>query len=256
MRLPGQDEGVPLPQRGHIFAGDDAGVYLMATSKATELFAGPGIVSSPSTASSPESLRLICRPRSATVKGGFETVYVSSRWHQPGWYGKHGFRQQSEWYVPHDSRYVEVVSVEPTPDSTKPHTVYSFKCDPHPTFLVGGLLTHNCEHHLIPFVGKAHVGYLPQGRVAGLSKLARVVEGYARRPQLQERLTGQISDALYGGLGSAGSIVVIEAEHLCMTARGVQKPGSVTVTSAVRGIFEEDRDRRAEAMALISRGGS
>ena len=187
-------------------------------------------------------------------KGGFESIYVSSRWHQPGWYGKHGFRQQSEWYVPHDSRYVEVVSVEPTPDSTKPHTVYSFKCDPHPSFLVGGLLTHNCEHHLIPFVGKAHVGYVPNGRVAGLSKLARVVEGYARRPQLQERLTGQISDALYGGLGSAGSIVVIEAEHLCMTARGVQKPGSVTVTSAVRGIFEEDRDRRAEAMSLIARG--
>ena len=113
-----------------------------------------------------------------------------------------------------------------------------------------------CEHHLIPFVGKAHVGYVPNGRVAGLSKLARVVDGYARRPQLQERLTGQISDALYGGLNSAGSIVVIEAEHLCMTARGVQKPGSITVTSAVRGVFEEDRDRRAEAMALISRGGS
>lgn len=113
-----------------------------------------------------------------------------------------------------------------------------------------------CEHHLIPFVGKAHVGYMPSGRVAGLSKLARVVEGYARRPQLQERLTGQIADALHGGLGSAGSIVVIEAEHLCMTARGVQKPGSVTVTSAVRGVFEKDRDRRAEAMALISRGGS
>lgn len=113
-----------------------------------------------------------------------------------------------------------------------------------------------CEHHLIPFIGKAHVGYVPEGRVAGLSKLARVVEGYARRPQLQERLTGQISDALYGGLGSAGSIVVIEAEHLCMTARGVQKPGSVTVTSAVRGVFEEDRNRRAEAMALISRGAS
>ena len=117
-------------------------------------------------------------------------------------------------------------------------------------------LYSQCEHHLIPFVGKAHVGYLPNGRVAGLSKLARVVEGYARRPQLQERLTGQIADALHGGLGSAGSIVVIEAEHLCMTARGVQKPGSVTVTSAVRGVFEKDRDRRAEAMALIYRGGS
>lgn len=111
-----------------------------------------------------------------------------------------------------------------------------------------------CEHHLIPFAGKAHVGYAPNGRVVGLSKLARVVEGYARRPQLQERLTGQIADALYENLDSRGSIVVIEAEHLCMTARGVQKPGSITVTSAVRGIYEEDGALRSEAMALISHG--
>jgi GTP cyclohydrolase IA len=111
-----------------------------------------------------------------------------------------------------------------------------------------------CEHHLIPFVGKAHVGYAPSGRVVGLSKLARLVEDYARRPQLQEQLTVQIADALYENLGSRGSIVIIEAEHLCMTARGVQKPGSITVTSAVRGIYEEDEALRSEAMALISRG--
>jgi GTP cyclohydrolase I len=111
-----------------------------------------------------------------------------------------------------------------------------------------------CEHHLIPFAGKAHVGYAPEGRVVGLSKLARLVEGYARRPQLQEQLTAQVADALYENLGSRGSIVVIEAEHLCMTARGVQKPGSITVTSAVRGIYEEDEALRAETMALISRG--
>ncbi len=117
-------------------------------------------------------------------------------------------------------------------------------------------LYSNCEHHLVPFAGKAHVGYAPNGRVVGLSKLARLVEGYARRPQLQEQLTAQIADALYETLASRGSIVVIEAEHLCMTARGVQKPGSITVTSAVRGIYEEDEALRSEAMALISRGSS
>jgi GTP cyclohydrolase I len=111
-----------------------------------------------------------------------------------------------------------------------------------------------CEHHLLPFTGKVHLGYAPNGRVVGLSKLARLVEGYARRPQLQERLTAQIADALYESLGSRGSIVVIEADHLCMTMRGVQKPGSITVTSAVRGIYEEDEAQRAETMALILRG--
>ncbi len=111
-----------------------------------------------------------------------------------------------------------------------------------------------CEHHLLPFIGKAHLGYAPNGRVVGLSKLARLVEGYARRPQLQERLTAQIADALHQNLGSRGSIVVIEADHSCMTMRGVQKPGSITVTSAVRGIYEDDEALRAETMALISRG--
>ena len=113
-----------------------------------------------------------------------------------------------------------------------------------------------CEHHLLPFTGRAHLGYAPNGRVVGLSKLARLVEGYARRPQLQERLTAQIADALYDSLGSRGSIVVVEADHTCMTARGVQKPGSITVTAAVRGIYEEDEALRAETMALISRGSA
>ena len=110
-----------------------------------------------------------------------------------------------------------------------------------------------CEHHLLPFIGRTHLGYAPNGRVVGLSKLARLVEGYARRPQLQERLTAQIADALYEKLGSRGSIVVTEADHSCMTMRGVQKPGSITVTSAVRGVYEEDEALRSEAMALISR---
>ncbi len=111
-----------------------------------------------------------------------------------------------------------------------------------------------CEHHLLPFIGKAHVAYAPSGRVVGLSKLARLMEGYARRPQLQERLTAQIADALYEDLGSRGSIVVIEADHSCMTMRGVQKPGSITVTSAARGVYEQQEALRAEVMALISQG--
>jgi GTP cyclohydrolase I len=135
------------------------------------------------------------------------------------------------------------------------HLQVGFAEDYRDTVLVRDIPLYSvCEHHLIPFAGKAHVGYAPEGRVVGLSKLARLVEGYARRPQLQEQLTAQIADALYDNLGSRGSIVVIEAEHLCMTARGVQKPGSITVTSAVRGIYEEDEALRAETMALISRG--
>lgn len=113
-----------------------------------------------------------------------------------------------------------------------------------------------CEHHLLPFAGKAHVGYVPNGRVAGFSELARVVEGYAKRPQLQERLTAQIADTLHGKLGSLGAIVVVEASHSCMTMRRAETTGSVAVTSAARGIFEEDARRRAEAIALISGGGS
>lgn len=111
-----------------------------------------------------------------------------------------------------------------------------------------------CEHHLVPFFGKAHVGYIPgrDGRVTGLSKLARLVDGYAKRPQVQERLTTQIADALVRRLEPAGVIVVIEAEHLCMAMRGVRKPGATTTTSAVRGIFQAQASTRAEAMSLIT----
>lgn len=111
-----------------------------------------------------------------------------------------------------------------------------------------------CEHHLVPFLGRAHVAYVPgkHGRICGLSKLARVVEVYARRPQVQERLTSQIADTMVEQLDPAGVIVVIEAEHLCMSMRGVRKPGAETVTSAVRGIFERNAATRAEAMSLIT----
>jgi GTP cyclohydrolase IA len=110
-----------------------------------------------------------------------------------------------------------------------------------------------CEHHLVPFHGVAHVGYIPgyDGRVTGLSKLARLVEVYARRPQVQERMTRQIADSLYDVLTPRGVIVVIEAEHLCMAMRGIRKPGATTMTSAVRGIFRENAATRSEAMGLI-----
>ncbi len=110
-----------------------------------------------------------------------------------------------------------------------------------------------CEHHMLPFIGRAHVAYLPGpgGKVCGLSKLARVVDGYARRLQVQERLTGQIADAIVDRLNAAGVLVVIEAEHLCMSMRGVKKPGSMTTTSAVRGLFKENAVTRAEALGLI-----
>ncbi|MBS3956517.1 MAG: GTP cyclohydrolase I FolE [Clostridiales bacterium] len=110
-----------------------------------------------------------------------------------------------------------------------------------------------CEHHLIPFIGRAHVAYIPgkHGRICGLSKLARVVDVYARRPQVQERMTSQIADTIVEHLDPSGVMVVIEAEHLCMSMRGVKKPGAITTTSAVRGIFERNIATRSEAMSLI-----
>ena len=110
-----------------------------------------------------------------------------------------------------------------------------------------------CEHHLLPFIGRAHVAYIPgvDGRICGLSKLARVVDVFAKRPQVQERLTSQVADTIVQHLNPQGVIVVIEAEHLCMSMRGVQKPGAITTTSAVRGIFRTKAATRAEAMSLI-----
>ncbi len=114
-------------------------------------------------------------------------------------------------------------------------------------------LYSTCEHHLVPWHGTAAVGYIPgpEGRITGLSKLARVVDLYARRPQVQERLTSQVADAVMRRLRPRGVVVVVQAEHLCMAMRGVRKPGTTTVTSAVRGIMQTDSRTRAEALSLI-----
>ncbi len=110
-----------------------------------------------------------------------------------------------------------------------------------------------CEHHLLPFMGTAHIGYLPRGKVVGLSKLARVVEEVSKKPQVQERMTHQIADLLAEKLDAKGVVVVLEAVHTCMTIRGVRKPGSLTVTSAVRGLFKTNQSSRSEVMSLINR---
>jgi GTP cyclohydrolase I len=183
-------------------------------------------------------------------------VYVSDRWHQTGWYGRHGFRQESEFYVPFDSTYTTVINTVQRGSLKKPYTVYSFKCEPYPTFLVGGHLTHNCEHHLLPFFGKCHIAYMPSNKIVGLSKLPRLVEMFARRLQVQERLTTQIAQTLQEVLQPRGVAVVVEALHLCMLMRGVEKQNSKAVTSAMLGAFRDRPETRAEFMELIkSRSG-
>ena len=144
-------------------------------------------------------------------------------------------------------------------DDPARHLSVTFEADHDEMVMVRDIpLASLCEHHFVPFTGRAHVAYIPgsDGRITGLSKIARLVDGFARRPQVQERLTSQVADALQGELRPEGVFVVIEAEHLCMSMRGVRKPGSLTVTSAVRGIFKTNPATRAEAMSLITHPGN
>ncbi len=184
-------------------------------------------------------------PRTETASA----LYVADPWMR-----KHGFESEyAENSKLIESEWVKVLDVRPVlAEDKKPFTVYSYRCEPHPTFLISGHLTHNCEHHLVPFFGVAHVGYIPSedGRITGLSKLARLVDVFARRPQVQERLTTQVADSLMRILQPRGAIVVVECEHLCMSMRGIRKPGAQTITSAVRGQLR-DPTTRAEAMSLI-----
>lgn len=143
-------------------------------------------------------------------------------------------------------------------DDPRRHLTVTFEAQHDEMVMVRDIPLYSCcEHHLVPFHGRAHVAYIPgpDGRITGLSKLARLVEGFAARPQVQERLTTQIADALMEVLQPDGVFVVIEAEHLCMSMRGVRKPGSLTVTSAVRGLFKVNPATRAEAMSFIGQAG-
>jgi len=144
-------------------------------------------------------------------------------------------------------------------DDPSKHLTVTFEAEHDEMVMVRDIaVTSLCEHHLVPFAGRAHVAYIPgeDGRITGLSKIARLVDGFARRPQVQERLTTQIADALVDVLQPTGVFVVIEAEHMCMSMRGVKKPGSLTITSAVRGLFKTNAATRAEAMSLITHPGN
>jgi len=139
------------------------------------------------------------------------------------------------------------------------HLTVTFEADHDEMVMVRDIPLHSmCEHHLVPFAGRAHVAYIPgsDGRITGLSKIARLVDGFAKRPQVQERLTTQIADALVEVLSPSGVLVLIEAEHFCMSMRGVKKPGSLTITNAVRGLFKSNAATRAEAMSLITYPGN
>ena len=172
--------------------------------------------------------------------------YISDKWHE-----RHGFKREEHRTDLYESSWVRVNRVTSLTACKKPYTVYSFKCEPYPTFLISGHLGHNCEHHILPMFGKCHVGYIPNGKIIGLSKIPRIVDMFARRLQVQERLTHQIASALNEALDPLGVAVVMEAQHMCMMIRGVQKQNSKAITSAVLGVFRDDPSTKAEWMSLL-----
>lgn len=181
--------------------------------------------------------------RFTPAKQSASKLYISDRWDRQGWFHKHGFRQQDHRTDLIESKFTDVTSVKRIiAIGMKPFTVYSFACLPHPTFLIGGHLSHNCEHHLLPFHGKVNIGYIPSKAVVGLSKLVRLVDCFSKRLQLQERLTKQIADALNDTLKPHGVVVVIQARHLCMEMRGVRS-GADIITSEIRGQFNRFETR-------------
>ena len=201
-----------------------------------------------------EELGVVLRTKPWIDRRGVGHLRVPAHWIRPEAQRARQFVPDPDQpLLPADQVWTEVDSVERVRQGgTKPFSVYSFHCEPYHSFMVGGIGVKNCEHHLIPFVGKAHVAYIPgDGRITGLSKLARLVDALARRPQVQETLTVQIADEIDRTLQPRGVMVVVEAEHLCMTMRGVRKPGSTTVTSAVRGLFRSSVATREEAMRFI-----
>lgn len=178
-------------------------------------------------------------------KGNAYKLFVADSWER-----KHGFTQESHRTDLIESRWVKVKRVTPIyADGKKPFTVYSFGCEPYPTFLIGGHLSHNCEHHLLPFFGRVHIAYIPNGKIVGVSKMARITDMFARRLQVQERMTNQIADAIEEALQPKGVGVIAEGVHLCMISRGVQKQKAVMTSSAMRGAFL-DMPTRMEFLTL------
>ena len=192
---------------------------------------------------------------------GIGTVYISPRWfaaRRTSRGFKRGFQPEPQtefWQAAiarTRTRLYRVKSIERQRATLKSFTMYNFECAPYNSYIVNGILAHNCEHHILPFFGKAHVGYIPDGRVIGMSKIPQIVEHFSKKLQLQENLTEEIADFLMEALAPKGVGVVVEGFHLCMAMRELQKDAHL-VTSAVKGIFRRDPRTRAEFMQLIGR---
>jgi len=183
------------------------------------------------------------KPRRATRPGTW-LLYVSRHWYKRGWYGHPGYRPEDVPLLPPDGEWTPVDRVSQIQAAgTKPFRVYSFECKPYPTFLVRGIQAHNCVHHLLPFFGHAHIAYVPGDRLIGISGVGKVLQHFARRPQLQERLAAQVADYLQTVLAPQGVMVLLQARQLCMEMRGERTTGLVETTAA-RGCFQQGPHRQ------------